>query len=81
MPLTTDHKPDEAQEKLRIYHVGGFINESRRVDGILTLSRSVGDNYLQPHVTYCPDVCFVDLIPEGNQSPQPLIMYFSQTNS
>lgn len=42
MPITTDHKPDEPIEKLRIYHMGGFINEQKRVDGILTLSRSLG---------------------------------------
>jgi len=40
------------------------VNEQKRVDGILTLSRSLGDNYLQPHVTFRPDVDFVELVPE-----------------
>jgi len=64
VPITTDHKPDEPNEKLRIYHVGGFVNEQKRVDGILSLSRSLGDNYLQPHVTFRPDVDFVELSPD-----------------
>ena len=40
---------------------GGFITESRRVDGILALSRALGDCDLQPHVTWMPDVFFLDI--------------------
>jgi len=36
----------------------------KRVDGILALSRALGDNDLQPHVTYQPDVYYVDLLPD-----------------
>jgi len=61
VPITTDHKPDEPGEKLRIYDEGGFVNEQKRVNGILALSRSLGDADLQPYVTYIPEVNFVDL--------------------
>lgn len=63
IPITTDHKPEDPQEKLRIYHLGGFVSETSRVDGILSLSRAIGDNYLQPHVTFRPDVYIVDIKP------------------
>lgn len=59
--ITTDHKPDEPGERLRIYDLGGFVNEQKRVNGILALSRSLGDSDLQPYVTYVPEVNFVDL--------------------
>jgi len=59
--ITTDHKPDEPGERLRIYDEGGFVNEQKRVNGILALSRSLGDSDLQPYVTYVPEVNFVDL--------------------
>lgn len=59
--ITTDHKPDEPYEKDRIYDKGGYVNEQKRVNGILALSRSLGDSYLQPYVTYTPEVNFVDL--------------------
>jgi adenylate cyclase len=61
VPITTDHKPDEPGERFRVYSEGGFVNEQKRVNGILSLSRSLGDTDLQPYVTYVPDVFFVDL--------------------
>jgi len=62
--ITEDHKPDNPSELLRIQDCGGFVNETKRVDGILALSRALGDSDLQPHVTYQPEVFFVDLVPE-----------------
>jgi len=59
--ITTDHKPDEPGEKFRIYNAGGFVNEQKRVNGILALSRSLGDADLQPYVTFEPEVFFVEL--------------------
>jgi serine/threonine protein phosphatase PrpC len=40
--ITKDHKPDDQKEKERIYNAGGYIVESR-VEGILNLSRTIGD--------------------------------------
>lgn len=59
--VTVDHKPDSETELERIKHAGGFVAENRRVNGVLALSRALGDMELQPHVTYVPDVFFVDI--------------------
>jgi len=40
--LSIDHKPDNDAEKQRIINAGGFV-EDNRVNGVLNLSRSLGD--------------------------------------
>ena len=40
--LSVDHKPDTPKEKQRIERANGFVEESR-VNGMLALSRSMGD--------------------------------------
>jgi len=40
--LSYDHKPDNAQEMARVKAAGGFI-EDGRVQGIIAVSRAIGD--------------------------------------
>ncbi len=40
--LSTDHKPDMIAEKRRIERGGGFVEEGR-VNGIIAISRAIGD--------------------------------------
>ena len=56
-----DHKPTNIEEEQRIKVVfkflplmlGGFVTEEGRVNGILAVSRSIGDFMLSPYV--CPE--------------------------
>lgn len=61
VPLTKDHKPDDPQENKRIVELGGkvvkaFQGDVYRVNGVLALSRAIGDFALAPHVTWKPDI-------------------------
>ncbi|KAL7122832.1 hypothetical protein ACP275_01G068500 [Erythranthe tilingii] len=61
VPMSTDRKPDIADEKQRIEAAGGRVtNRNRwRVQGVLATSRSLGDHYLKPYVTPVPEVTVV----------------------
>ena len=56
--LSEDHKPDRDDETKRINDLGGrVIHWGRwRVEGVLAVSRSIGDAKLKPYVTAEPDI-------------------------
>ena len=59
IPLSRDHKPELAHERERIERQGGIIVHDGacfRVQGILNVSRGIGDRLLQPFVTSLPEV-------------------------
>uniref|UniRef100_A0A3B4WYS5 Protein phosphatase 1L n=1 Tax=Seriola lalandi dorsalis TaxID=1841481 RepID=A0A3B4WYS5_SERLL len=57
IPLSHDHKPYQLKERKRIKKAGGFIsfNGSWRVQGILAMSRSLGDYPLKNLNVVIPD--------------------------
>mmetsp|Transcript_1335 Transcript_1335/g.1452 ORF Transcript_1335/g.1452 Transcript_1335/m.1452 type:complete len:336 (+) Transcript_1335:1-1008(+) len=61
--LSRDHKPGMPDETRRISELGGrVIYWGRwRVEGLLAVSRSVGDASLKPYVTAEPEVCEYDI--------------------
>lgn len=69
--LSVDHKPDMASEKRRITKAGGFV-EDGRVNGIIAVSRAIGDwEYKSPSlkaedmmVTAYPEVKVEKLTPD-----------------
>ncbi|KAJ6375084.1 hypothetical protein OIU77_000116 [Salix suchowensis] len=66
IPLSVDHKPDRSDELARIEAAGGrviFLNGAR-VEGILAMSRAIGDRYLKPVVIAEPEITFTQREPE-----------------
>jgi protein phosphatase 2C len=62
IPLSSDHKPDRADELSRIQEGGGRVIywDGARVLGILAMSRAIGDNYLKPYVIPEPEITVTD---------------------
>ncbi|CAK7324144.1 unnamed protein product [Dovyalis caffra] len=58
VPLSVDHKPDRPDELERVEAAGGrVINwNGHRVLGVLSTSRSIGDQHLKPFVSSKPEV-------------------------
>jgi protein phosphatase 1L len=61
--LSRDHKPGMPDETRRIAELGGrVIYWGRwRVEGLLAVSRSVGDASLKPYITAEPEICEYDV--------------------
>lgn len=61
--LTCDHKPSNASEKERVELLGGRIIQYGvlRVQGVLAVTRALGDFSLRPYVSNVPAVSFFDL--------------------
>lgn len=60
IPLSFDHKPDRPDERARIEASGGrviYLNGAR-VEGILAMSRALGDKYLKEVITSEPEITF-----------------------
>jgi len=53
--VTTDHKPTLEAERTRILQLKGYVIFGR-VNGVLAVSRALGDFYFHPHVTCEPEV-------------------------
>lgn len=64
--LSNDHKPNETKEYKRITSLGGkvikaFPEDVYRVNGVLAVSRAIGDFSLSPHVTWKPEITTFNL--------------------
>ena len=61
--LSRDHKPGIPDETRRISELGGrVIYWGRwRVEGLLAVSRSIGDSSLKPYITAEPEICEYDI--------------------
>lgn len=53
--ISKDHKPTDPKEKARIQKRGGFVQD-KRVDGILAMSRAMGDKKIAHHISATPDI-------------------------
>jgi protein phosphatase 1L len=59
IPMSDDHKPHRADEVQRIQSLGGavfFHNGVWRVNGVLAVSRAIGDQLLKPYISSVPDI-------------------------
>mmetsp|Transcript_23614 Transcript_23614/g.32227 ORF Transcript_23614/g.32227 Transcript_23614/m.32227 type:complete len:320 (+) Transcript_23614:74-1033(+) len=63
--LTIDHKANDPDEILRIREAGGFI-VMNRVNGILAVTRSLGDHTMKECVTGEPYINEIELTPEDS---------------
>ncbi|KAL0237350.1 hypothetical protein PCE1_000747 [Barthelona sp. PCE] len=60
--LTVDHRPNKPKESARVKSEGGFVIFNR-VNGILAVSRALGDHGLKPPVSCLPDINHRFIIP------------------
>jgi len=62
--LSFDHKPMEEED--RVNALGGYIigDKTRRIDGLVAVSRSFGDFFMEPFIICDPFLSENDLLPE-----------------
>ena len=53
--VTRDHSPDDPDEQTRIYSSGGMIQD-KRLNGILSLTRAIGDSGIGAGLSWVPDI-------------------------
>lgn len=58
--LTVDHRPNDPDEENRIKETGGMV-VNQRVNGMLAVTRAIGDSFLEPFVTADPYTTCLDL--------------------
>lgn len=58
--LTVDHRPNDPDEETRIKETGGMV-VNQRVNGMLAVTRAIGDSFLEPFVTADPYTTCLDL--------------------
>eukprot|EP01111_Echinosteliopsis_oligospora_P019742 TRINITY_DN9691_c0_g1_i1.p1 TRINITY_DN9691_c0_g1~~TRINITY_DN9691_c0_g1_i1.p1 ORF type:complete len:365 (-),score=78.62 TRINITY_DN9691_c0_g1_i1:33-1127(-) len=68
IPLSVDHKPNRKDERERIEQAGGFITydsyaKTWRVEGVLAMSRAIGDRGLKRCVIPDPEITVTQLDP------------------
>lgn len=61
--LTYDHKASDASEIARVRDLGGLVLKNR-VNGVLAVTRSLGDSYLKPLVTGRPFTTSTEITPD-----------------
>ncbi|KAL8199686.1 hypothetical protein R6Q57_013254 [Mikania cordata] len=62
VPLSVDHKPDREDERARIEALGGrivFAGNEARVEGVLAMTRAIGDRFLKQVVISEPEFMFM----------------------
>lgn len=69
--LSTDHKPATPAERARILDAGGAVCHEGRLNGELTVARSIGDFHLETLKVASPTVSFSGLAASGNSVTMP----------
>lgn len=63
LPLSTDHKPDNEEEKKRIVKAGGYVSDGR-VNDNLNLSRAIGDLEYKKSTELKPEEQIISAFPD-----------------